>query len=204
MIWVSDVYLEMLRTENKVLKEALFHENTEREKAEAERDALQETITACEHEVAEVYSVITCGKFAKMNTKASAILDEWQTQLMDDIDEAVKEATTNLERDKESFLSMGTNWYTKYTVLATEFAKLAYKKWLEIESCNENIKMLQGEIEYLTLSKQEWMDKYYKLAEKQEKTEARIVDLESQNTALNIWIRNHIELLERLEKEGKL
>lgn len=46
------------------------------EHCRAERDALQETITACEKEVAEVYDFATHGKFAKMNTSAVVIIDE--------------------------------------------------------------------------------------------------------------------------------
>lgn len=37
--------------------------------------AMQNTITACEHEVAKVYSDLTNGRFAKMNTRAEVILD---------------------------------------------------------------------------------------------------------------------------------
>lgn len=46
------------------------------ERYREERNALQETITACENEVAEVYDFATHGKFAKMTTAAAVIIDE--------------------------------------------------------------------------------------------------------------------------------
>ena len=60
------------------------------ERAEAERDELQSTITACEKEVSEVYRTITNNKFSKMNTQAVYILDDiekrgtggWLSQLI--------------------------------------------------------------------------------------------------------------------------
>lgn len=49
--------------------------------AKEERDALQETITACEKEVALVYCTLTNGKFSKMNTEAGHILSEIESGL---------------------------------------------------------------------------------------------------------------------------
>lgn len=56
----------------------------------AECDELQETITACEKEVSEVYRALTNNRFSKMNTQAVYILDDierratggWLSQLI--------------------------------------------------------------------------------------------------------------------------
>lgn len=64
----------------------------------AERDALQDTITACEKEVAEVYDYATNGKFTKMNTAAGFVIDEIEAETRARSTEAAIAALRRLEK----------------------------------------------------------------------------------------------------------
>lgn len=57
---------------------------------------LQSTITACEHEVAQVYCAITNGRFSKMNTDAAYILHEVEQLRKRDTDERITELEARL------------------------------------------------------------------------------------------------------------
>ena len=57
-----------------------------------ERDAIQETLTAVEHEVAIVYYHITGSRISKCNTLASVVISEADELAEKDIDGAVAEA----------------------------------------------------------------------------------------------------------------
>jgi len=65
--------------------------------AEQERDAIQETLAAVEHEVAIVYCHITGSRISKCNTLASVVISEADDFVQKDIDEAVKEAAEQAE-----------------------------------------------------------------------------------------------------------
>ena len=65
--------------------------------AEQERDAIQETLAAVEHEVAIVYCHITGSRISKCNTLASVVISEADDFVQKDIDEAVKEAAERAE-----------------------------------------------------------------------------------------------------------
>ena len=69
----------------------------QRVQAEQERDAIQETLAAVEHEVAIVYCHITGSRISKCNTLASVVISEADDFVQKDIDEAVKEAAEQAE-----------------------------------------------------------------------------------------------------------
>ncbi|HET6496411.1 MAG TPA: hypothetical protein VFH61_13720 [Thermoleophilia bacterium] len=69
--------------------------------AEQERDAIQETLAAVEHEVAIVYCHITGSRISKCNTLASVVISEADDFVQKDIDEAVKEAAERAEARAE-------------------------------------------------------------------------------------------------------
>lgn len=73
-----------------------------------ERDEIQETLTAVEHEVAKVYCYFTCNTFSKCNTRADVIIDAIETQIERETEEDIK------ERERKAALLMwralSTNW----------------------------------------------------------------------------------------------